>query len=243
MFAIDNNYETKLSCFSNNSNLNDVEIENESDEKEHNSNSENINEEGVNSPNQNKHRNDNIFNNTLGKKAAHGILFNLNLDKCENKNCNYVNGKKKVILNKKKIAKGKFLWLCISCTRCWNNGQYCYYCLSIYGNSNNCTDGKDWIQCDSCSSWVYFKNNIQHHIHCEEKRGHYSSLHKQLEDTNFKYFCPNCRQIEGKTSRSNNELLKKKRNAQRNNNINCKFFIIIQFIVSSMIINTLNQTE
>jgi hypothetical protein len=78
------------------------------------------------------------------------------IDKCENKNCNQANGKRKITLNKKKISKGKFLWLCQFCTKAWTNGQYCFYCLTIYGNSNNnyCSDGKDWVECDTCSSWV-----------------------------------------------------------------------------------------
>jgi hypothetical protein len=46
--------------------------------------------------------------------------------------------------------------LCQHCLRAWNNRQYCFYCYSIYkdSNINSSGDGKSWIMCDGCSSWV-----------------------------------------------------------------------------------------
>lgn len=62
-------------------------------------------------------------------------------------------------LIKKKIGKGKVLYLCQTCIKAFNNGQYCYYCNTIYfNNANSCSDGKDWIQCDNCSLWVTILN-------------------------------------------------------------------------------------
>lgn len=67
--------------------------------------------------------------------------------------------------------------------------------------------------------------NSQQHIHCEEKKGVYPNLHRQLDDESFKYQCPSCRE-KGKGSQgvsSSNSLLKKKRNTQKTN-VNCNQF-------------------
>jgi hypothetical protein len=56
-------------------------------------------------------------------------------------------------------------------------------------------------------------------MHCEEKKGQfYTNMHKLINDDDFKYYCPNCR--EKRLSKSNSDLLKKKRN--KSNNQNCK---------------------
>ena len=83
----------------------------------------------------------------------------------------------------------------------FKNGQYCTYCITIY-KDNSHSDGKDWICCDSCASWQ--------HVSCEEKKGTYSNLHKQLSDESFQYYCPMCKNKK-----------KKKRTTQKND-INCK---------------------
>lgn len=76
--------------------------------------------------------------------------------KCENKNCDSKGTKKNMKQNwvKIKISKGKSKWLCNICSKAFKNKQYCYYCISIYKDNNNNFDGKDWICCDFCDSWV-----------------------------------------------------------------------------------------
>lgn len=76
--------------------------------------------------------------------------------KCENKLCFSKLAKKKckMHLSKTKIAKGKFRWLCQTCLKAFNNNKYCYYCITIY--KDNTFDGKQWIGCDTCDSWVIF---------------------------------------------------------------------------------------
>ena len=82
----------------------------------------------------------------------------LEIRKCENKNCELKSSKKnsKVSWTKIKISKSKSKWLCSVCSKAFKNKQYCYYCVSIYKDNVNNFDGKDWICCDLCDSWVFY---------------------------------------------------------------------------------------
>jgi hypothetical protein len=132
------------------------------------------------------------------KKEKNGI-FTIILDKCENKACPY--SKRKLNIIQIRTNRTKCLKLCQFCAKAWKNGQYCSYCITIY-KDNSHSDGKDWICCDSCGSWQ--------HVVCEEKKGTYHNLAKQLSDENFQYFCPLCK----------HKKLKKKRTTQKND-FNC----------------------
>jgi hypothetical protein len=127
-----------------------------------------------------------------------------NIEKCENKTC--PNNKRKINTVSVKITKTKCLKLCQFCVKAWKNGQYCSYCVTIY-KDNSHSDGKDWVCCDSCGSWQ--------HVICEEKKGNYHNLHKQISDESFQYYCPLCKNKK-----------KKKRTTQKND-INCKLTLII----------------
>jgi hypothetical protein len=85
---------------------------------------------------------------------------------CENKHCESRKTSKKLSLSKVKQNKGKFIKLCPSCFKAWNNNQYCYYCCAIYKDNNIETnvDGKSWIMCDGCTSWVYFFKKASHKL-------------------------------------------------------------------------------
>lgn len=140
---------------------------------------------------------------------------------CDNKACETrSSSSKKVNLTKVKQPKGKIIKLCQGCLKAWNNGQYCYYCCSIYkdNNINANVDGKSWICCDLCSSWVpiYSLTLLKHHILCEEKKGEYTNLKKSLLNPNFKYFCPHC-----KNRNSDHSKRKNKRRVNRIQSINC----------------------
>lgn len=76
--------------------------------------------------------------------------------KCGNKNCDTHRNRKKIKIFKLRANKGKILRLCQSCVEAYNNKQYCYFCLSIYrdSNINSYVDDKGWILCDYCDSWV-----------------------------------------------------------------------------------------
>lgn len=140
--------------------------------------------------------------------------------KCENKLCGIIVDKPSDIFHTKIISrKNKSLWLCINCYTSLKNGQYCYYCNTIYNEGNNslpstreetsfsCIDTKTWIQCDYCKHWQ--------HLECEEKKGKITNISKLVKKKDFKYICPICRlekekkQKEEETFKQN--LLKKKR--------------------------------
>jgi len=73
--------------------------------------------------------------------------------KCDNTSCEYMILKKShnIKFTKIKNQKGKSLWLCPSCLKTFNKGQFCFYCLK----DSATYDGKNWIQCDYCESWVF----------------------------------------------------------------------------------------
>ncbi len=85
------------------------------------------------------------------------------------------------------------MWLCGQCSRAYNNNQYCDFCIQIYLDSGDYadTDGKEWIECESCKKWE--------HIECEIKEGYNKlpELIAQDSSTGFQYFCPNCRKKKG----------------------------------------------
>ncbi len=108
------------------------------------------------------------------------------LHKCENKSCTFIS-QKRINLIKVKNFKSKPIWLCYECFKAYNNGQFCFYCGTIYRDNCNDSyiDNKSWIQCDYCELW--------HHIQCEEIKGSYSNISKLINDPNFKYMCLPCR--------------------------------------------------
>jgi hypothetical protein len=91
------------------------------------------------------------------------IIFKLdtpptNMRKCENPSCELIAPKKNsnTTWNKVKNSKGKTIWLCAGCYKAYKKDQFCYYCMGIYKDSNQ-YDGKSWIGCDYCKSWVFKK--------------------------------------------------------------------------------------
>ena len=92
---------------------------------------------------------------TTSLNGKQNYLFNLK-GKCDNKHCDSHSTRKKIKLIKVRVCKGKLLRLCNKCNEAWINRQYCFYCLAIYfdRDSNAYVDDKEWIQCDSCMSWV-----------------------------------------------------------------------------------------
>lgn len=143
--------------FQNNLPENEEQEESEQTNEEKSETSEENNEESIkNCDDDIKHMKNSKFihlSKTKGKDIINHLF--LKTERCENKNCNSAS-KKNVSLIKRKICKGKFLWLCNFCIKAWNCGQYCFYCFTIYkdSNINSSTDGKDWILCDGCDSWV-----------------------------------------------------------------------------------------
>lgn len=125
---------------------------------------------------------------------------------CENKLCGVIVDKPSEIFHTKIISKkSKSVWLCINCYNSLKNGQYCYYCNTIYNDVQS--DTKTWIQCDYCKHWE--------HLECEEKKGKINNISKLLQKNDFKYMCPLCR-IERERKQKEEEqlkqnLLKKKR--------------------------------
>jgi hypothetical protein len=72
-------------------------------------------------------------------------------------------------------------------------------------------------------------------MHCEEKKGQfYSNLHKLINDDDFKYFCPNCREKK-QNKNSSSELLKKKRS--KSNSQNCKNIKKLKFLIFNFLKN------
>ena len=75
--------------------------------------------------------------------------------RCENNSCELIAPKKNSNISwiKVKNQKGKSMWLCSVCHKAYKKDQFCYYCNSIYKDAN-IYDGKSWIGCDYCDSWV-----------------------------------------------------------------------------------------
>jgi len=119
-------------------------------------------------------------------KTLETLNSNKNLRKCENTTCEYAYLKKNINVKytKVKSQKGKTVWLCSACLKKYNMRECCLYCF----NSSSQYDGKNWIQCDGCTSWQ--------HIICEESNGVYKDLEKN-DVKDLKYFCPICRSNKG----------------------------------------------
>jgi hypothetical protein len=114
------------------------------------------------------------------------------LRRCDNRTCSSSGPKKDQMWNRVKQC-NKYLWLCVDCFKAFKNGQFCYYCSTIYRDDLN-DYIHTWIQCDYCELW--------HHLHCEESKGDYPNIAKQIQDQNFKYMCFPCRTKNPKAKRS-----------------------------------------
>ncbi|CDW88518.1 UNKNOWN [Stylonychia lemnae] len=92
--------------------------------------------------------------------------------------------------SRRKVNKSnQFMWLCELCSLAYKNNQFCTYCIQIYLDSGDYaeTDGKEWVQCESCSKWE--------HTECEVASGFIDLPQKlQLDPSEgWKYLCPGCR--------------------------------------------------
>lgn len=157
-----------------------------------NTTTNNANDNTINNSNSSNNINMNIINNSSSKPLVN----------CQNKSCTYkfVESKKNPskILHKVKFQYKKQIRVCSLCFKAYKNKQYCFYCGSIYKDDycNYSCDMKTWVECDFCSIWQ--------HIECEEQKGYYKDLHKQInENKNFKYMCYFCRSKENKNLQGN----------------------------------------
>lgn len=118
-------------------------------------------------------------------QLIHGKL----VKQCENKACTYSESKKGGSRNwqKIKLPNKRSIQVCHLCYKAYKNKQYCFYCGIIYKDLYYHQIEKTWVECDYCKVWQ--------HIECEEAKGHYKDLMKNInENKNFKYMCNFCRQ-------------------------------------------------
>jgi hypothetical protein len=103
-----------------------------------------------------------------------------------------------------KTIRSRSALLCSDCSNAYKNGQFCYYCHTIYRDNLNeaYNDNKTWIMCDYCESW--------HHLQCEEAKGTYTNISKLINDPQFKYMCYNCNN-RNKKKRGKDKLIGNKR--------------------------------
>ena len=111
------------------------------------------------------------------------------IHKCENKICPVSFSKNSSIHKTKAFSlKNHILNLCNQCYQAYKNGQFCYYCGTIYREykgKKGFNEHKSWIACDYCKNWE--------HIQCEEEFGSISHLSHLIKDNKYKYKCPICR--------------------------------------------------
>jgi hypothetical protein len=122
--------------------------------------------------------------------------------KCENRACSAMCDIN--MMSRIKTIKARATLLCADCSNAYKNGQYCYYCHTIYRDnlSEAYNDNKTWIMCDYCESW--------HHMQCEEAKGTYTNISNLVNDPQFKYMCFNCRN-KSKKRRGKDRLIGNKR--------------------------------
>jgi hypothetical protein len=119
------------------------------------------------------------------------------IKQCENKACTFIEPKKNSSRNwqKIKLPSKKSITVCNLCHKAYKNKQYCFFCGLIYKDThcNYSADMKTWVECDYCRVWQ--------HIECEEIKGNYKDLSKNVnENKNFKYMCNFCK-IKGRKNR------------------------------------------
>jgi hypothetical protein len=129
---------------------------------------------------------------------------------CDNRSCGSSGPKKHSMWNKvKQNRTAKQTWLCTDCFKAYKNGQFCYYCATIYRD-----DLHDyihtWIQCDYCEQW--------HHLQCEESKGDYPNISKLIQDPGFKYMCLPCRSKKQPKKKGKEKLLGQKTKAPTDSN-------------------------
>ncbi len=111
------------------------------------------------------------------------------IHKCENKICPVSFNKNSSIHKTKSFSlKNHILNLCNQCYQAYKNGQFCYYCGTIYREykgKKGFNEHKSWIACDYCKNWE--------HIQCEEEFGIIPNLSLLIKDHKYKYKCPICR--------------------------------------------------
>lgn len=119
------------------------------------------------------------------------------IKQCENKACTFIEPKKNSSRNwqKIKLPSKKTITVCNLCHKAYKNKQYCFFCGLIYKDTycNYSADMKTWVECDYCRVWQ--------HIECEEMKGNYKDLSKNVnENKNFKYMCNFCK-VKGRKNR------------------------------------------
>jgi hypothetical protein len=74
--------------------------------------------------------------------------------KCENDFCDFALTKVRAKYTLISDNNGQQKWLCQSCLKIFNKGDYCFYCMK----SSEKMDGKNWIACDNikCGKWVSY---------------------------------------------------------------------------------------
>ncbi len=133
------------------------------------------------------------INNQNTKELSNNNINNNNPNsnhiKCENKICPVIFNKNSTIHKTKAFSlKNHILNLCNLCYQAYKNGQFCYYCGTIYREykgKKGFNEHKSWIACDYCKNWE--------HIQCEEEFGSISHLSHLIKDNKYKYKCPICR--------------------------------------------------
>ena len=133
------------------------------------------------------------INNQNTKELSNSNINNNNPNsnhiKYENKICPVIFNKNSTIHKTKAFSlKNHILNLCNLCYQAYKNGQFCYYCGTIYREykgKKGFNEHKSWIACDYCKNWE--------HIQCEEEFGIIPNLSLLIKDHKYKYKCPICR--------------------------------------------------
>ena len=119
--------------------------------------------------------------------------------RCENPLCKcFFNSNKEKIKVVIKGLKVQEKILCENCCNAVENGQFCYYCNSIY--SEKISDSDVWIECDYCHKWEHFE--------CELLKGKRYSSKNELKNVK-NYMCPICVNKKNEEKESANKLKKK----------------------------------
>ena len=104
--------------------------------------------------------------------------------RCGNEICTFVGVANDPQWAKRKKASG-FFYLCSTCADCYKKNQYCDFCKQVYYDGNSdVTDGKEWLQCDSCYKW--------NHLDCEHIMNNNPEIYDLAKDDEFKYYCVTC---------------------------------------------------
>ena len=130
-------------------------------------------------------------------------------DKCENDLCqNIFTSNKEKYRTKIKGLKVQEKNLCKMCNKALEEGQFCYYCNSIY--RDGLIDTTKWVACDYCGSWE--------HINCEIEKGKKYKEDKELIEEKH-YMCPICINKRNNQKSFENKIQKKLINKKRRGDV------------------------